>query len=404
MKNVVTFLFVIGSIFSITSVLFAGGIDNKHNYSTEYIRTLNRNAATDSADAVVYNPAGVVKMKDGLYVNLSAQEALKDYWHTISGIDYESDTPSFIPGLFGLYKQDKWAAFAAFTIPAGGGKVEYDQGSATTVAIGKGIIAGSGGFYSNIRNQCLKADSIYFGYTFGGAYAINDMVSVSLGARYIDSQKEAKGSVTVAGLAPDLTAQVDYEQTASGWGGIVGINLVPNKEFNIGIRYETSTNLDFETKVKRDDIGILTNGAKERRDLPALLGLGAAYNISPNVKVEANFTYYINEKANWNGDEDKVDNSYDLGMALEYIFSPRLKGSFGYMYTKAGINPDDMTPEAPELDAHSIGGGFCYEATPDLNLNFGIMRAFYCEDTTSTGMSLNKKVLIISAGIQYKFF
>jgi len=208
---------MLGLIFSGTSFIFAGGIENKHNYSAEYIRTLNRNAATDSADAVVYNPAGVVKMEDGFYVNLSGQAIPKDYWHTVGGIDYESDTPSFIPGLFGLYKHDRWAAFAAFTIPAGGGKVEYEKGSATTLALGQGIIAGSGGFYSTIKNQHLESESIHYGFTLGGTFAINDTVSVSIGARYIDAQKKAKGSVTVSGLAPDMTGQID--RANSRWMG-----------------------------------------------------------------------------------------------------------------------------------------------------------------------------------------
>lgn len=120
--------------------------------------------------------------------------------------------------------------------------------------------------------------------------------------------------------------------------------------------------------------------------------------------IEADFTCYLNENADWNGVEHKVDNGYDLGICIEYLFSPGFKGSLGYIYTRTGINPDDMTPEAPELDAHTIGGGFCYEAARNLNLNFGILRAFYNEDTTSSGMTLNKKVLIISMGIQYKFF
>lgn len=264
MKTAVFSLFIASLTAFITSSVFAGGIDNKHNYSTEYVRTLNRNAATDSADAAVYNPAGVMRMKDGFYLNLSAQEAFKDYWHTTAGAEYKSDTPSFIPGLFGIYKQEKWAAYGALSIVAGGGKVEYDQGSATTMGIGNAIIARSGGFYSNIRNQSLKADSIYFGYTIGGAYEVNDRVSLSLGLRYVDAGKEAKGSVTVSGLAPDMTAQMDYEQAADGWGGIVGLNLSPTSDINIGIRYETRTKLDFETRLKRDDTGILADGAKQR--------------------------------------------------------------------------------------------------------------------------------------------
>ncbi len=141
MKKLFMFLCMLGLIFSLTSPLIAGGIDNKHNYSAEYIRTLNRNAATDSADAVAYNPAGVMRMEDGLYLNLSAQYPTKTYSNTVGGIDYEDDEPNIIPGLFALYKKDRWAGFAAFTIPAGGGTIKYERGNATTLTLGQGYMA-----------------------------------------------------------------------------------------------------------------------------------------------------------------------------------------------------------------------------------------------------------------------
>ena len=40
---------------------YAGAVVNKTNWSAEYIRTLNRNAATDYADIAAFNPAGTVK-------------------------------------------------------------------------------------------------------------------------------------------------------------------------------------------------------------------------------------------------------------------------------------------------------------------------------------------------------
>ena len=52
----------------LASSLQAGGIINKQNLSADYMRTLNRNAATDMADAAVYNPAGTAMMQDGLYL------------------------------------------------------------------------------------------------------------------------------------------------------------------------------------------------------------------------------------------------------------------------------------------------------------------------------------------------
>ena len=75
------------------------------------------------------------------------------------------------------------------------------------------------------------------------------------------------------------------------------------------------------------------------------------------MRVEADCTYYFNENADWGGAEDKVDNGYDLGIALEYHFNDSLLASIGYLYTKLGVDPEDMLPENPELDANSIGVG-----------------------------------------------
>ncbi|MBW2565895.1 MAG: hypothetical protein JRE24_03215, partial [Deltaproteobacteria bacterium] len=58
MKRLLFFLCVSTLVFAVATPLMAGGADNKTGWSAEYIRTLNRNAATDSADIVMYNPAG----------------------------------------------------------------------------------------------------------------------------------------------------------------------------------------------------------------------------------------------------------------------------------------------------------------------------------------------------------
>nr|MCU0561251.1 hypothetical protein [Desulfobacterales bacterium] len=66
-------------VLGLASSLYAGGIINKQNLSADYIRTLNRNAATDSADAVAFNPAGTAMMQNGLYLRADAVYLLKDY-------------------------------------------------------------------------------------------------------------------------------------------------------------------------------------------------------------------------------------------------------------------------------------------------------------------------------------
>jgi long-chain fatty acid transport protein len=142
MKKIAIFLVAVGLVLYGASPLFAGGADNKTNWSAEYIRTLNRNAATDSADIVMYNPAGISKMEDGFYFNLSLQYLAKDYNNKINGVDFDQDEPSVVPGFFSVYKKERWAGFFGVSNVVGGGKVEFNNGNFTTTQIGWDIGAG----------------------------------------------------------------------------------------------------------------------------------------------------------------------------------------------------------------------------------------------------------------------
>ena len=84
---------------------YAGAVVNKTNWSAEYIRTLNRNAATDYADIAAFNPAGTVKMTDGLTINGSVQYLDKDYKNDVNDMNFQSDKSSTFPGVFAVYKK-----------------------------------------------------------------------------------------------------------------------------------------------------------------------------------------------------------------------------------------------------------------------------------------------------------
>ncbi|UCD87290.1 MAG: outer membrane protein transport protein [Desulfobacterales bacterium] len=423
MKRLLVFLCVSALVFAVATPLLAGGIDNKHNFSAEYARTLNRNAATDSADAVVYNPAGTVKMEDGLYVNLAGQYAFKDYSNTFNGTEYDSDEPDIVPSLFALYRKDRWAGFAAFTIPAGGGSVDYEDGMATTYRVAQGVIATGAYAAGSIRDMGLEGEMYYYGITVGGACALNDWLSVSVGLRYVDANREFEGFATMTPIAPvPETLYVEYEETGHGWGGIFGMNISPTDELNIGIRAETKTHLTLETDQKRDDVETVLGGdlvpdnAKRNRDFPALFGFGVSYQLTSNLRTEANFTYYLANDADWDddpittGDETQKDDGFDIGIALEYAFTPKFKASLGYMYTETEMDADDMLAAAPELDAQSVAAGLAYEVMPGLHVNVGVIQTFYDEETTTpnavfpTGIELEKEVTLVALGIQYKFW
>jgi long-chain fatty acid transport protein len=130
--------------------------------------------------------------------------------------------------------------------------------------------------------------------------------------------------------------------------------------------------------------------------------------LNDKIRLETDLTYYFNEDADWMGDEDLVDNGYDLGIVFEYTFNPKFKGSIGYMYTDTGIDAEYMLPENPPLNANTIGAGVAYEAIPGMILNFGLGNSFYQSDsfvepTTGTTIEYEKNNFFFALGIQYKF-
>jgi len=402
----------------LTSSLFAGAVDNKTNWSAEYIRTLARNAATDYADIAAYNPAGTVKLNEGFIINGSIQFLAKDYKNILNGVEYESNEPSYIPGVFGVYNTGKWSLFGAFSNYGGGGEVEFSEGNYTTNLISAGISQQSGGIYAYPPTaQRLNAKSYYLGYTLGGAFSINDMFSISLAARYIDAFKEAKGSVTLSSQVTDpLTQDVEYEQESDGWGAIIGFNIAPTDAINIGLRFETETSLDFTNTVYegQDILGNLPvpiiDGESLTRNLPALLGFGFSYKFSDKLRVEADVTYYFNESADWNGAEDNVSNGYDLSFAVEYLFTDKLLGSVGYLYTNLGMGPEYMLPENPELDANTLGAGIAYAFNKNFHGNLSIGNSTYDDDSFAqlppNGIGFveyQKNITFLAIGLEYRF-
>jgi len=416
MRKGVPFLCVFGLMLLVASPLYAGAIVNKSNQSADYFRSLNRNASTDYADIIVFNPAGTMKMDDGGYLKLDVMYIAKDYSNTISPNvppgnigGFETDEPSILPGFFALYKSGKWSGFFAFTIPGGGGEVKWNQGNATSVAASLGLTGGTNGA---LPNQSVVADGVYYGYTLGGAFAFNDVWSLSAGVRYIDAEKS--GTIKVA------TQNYTFKQTADGWSGFLGVNIAPNDALNIGLTYIHKTKLNFKTTAS-GTAGLtllvpnlapsFVDGVSEREDLPGQINSGVSYNFTPNFRFEVDLTYYLEKEATWAGRLNGAGNSWEAGLMGEWTFNPQWKASLGYLHSKMEINPDQILAEAPELTANSIGAGAVFSPTNSWAVTFGAVRVFY--DSATGRLSKNfpanwtatydKDVWSVFAGVQWKF-
>jgi long-subunit fatty acid transport protein len=429
-------------VLGLASPLYAGGIINKQNLSADYIRTLNRNAATDLADAAVYNPAGTAMMKDGLYIKADAMYLSKSYANqmpsTPSSVNLgrlEAKDPSIIPGLFAVYKQDRWSTFFTVTIPGGGGKVKYENGDSLTAVLASPSNAALPGYIGYLGlgstlgpaltsnattiKQQIEAESVYLGYSVGASYKVTDTLSLAGGIRYVDASQKFKGSAQ--GATGSL--EVNIERTDTAFNYFLGLDYAPSRDLTIALTYMSNTPLDFKAKTtdtsfqKKVSIGVgWTDGTQEREDLPGYIGLGVSYFVIPGkLRIEPNFTYYLEKQATLNGQryaDSNPGNSFDIGITTEYILNPQWRFSVGYLRTEIkGMKTTSLLPEAPELSANSVALGFVWDPTERLSLTLGGTRNWYNSETTETvsmrapaGTKYEKDVWGVAFGAQYRFF
>lgn len=428
MKKLIGLLAVLGLLLVSVSPSMAGGIINKQNLSADYFRSLTRNASTDAADIVAYNPAGVMKMDNGLYTKLDVLYINKDYTNTVRNVypfpgedgQYDTDVPSIVPGFFTVYKQDKWAGFFSLTVPGGGGKVEYENGNGRTVQLATQIIMGSGGLLTGINDMYLEADSFQLGYSLGGAFEISKMFSIAGGLRYVDATQSFAGYAELDTIA--MTTQkyeVDLERDASGFSYFLGLNIAPTDIINIGLMYMSRTELEFSTDVAKDDVnvvGALGWDEDVREDLPGVLGLGVAIRLIEPVLFEFNYTRYLETMAAL--DDGRFENSdpgdsYDLGYSFTFTLNPQWRISLGYLATRIkGMEKVSLLTESPELDASTIAGGIVFSPTDRFEISLGYTDVDYQSVTTTDPTSprapaytkLEKDVWAVSLGLQYRWF
>lgn len=407
MKKYFTAIPLTGMLGLIATPLFAGGIINKQNVSTDYFRTLNRQAATDYADIAVYNPAGIMKMKTGKYVKFDLQYIAKDYSNTLPGTsELDQDDSSVVPGFFAIHKEDKWAGYLAANIVGGGGKVDFNNGNARSVTAISSLLKVPFSVASSFPQQ-VEAESYYIGYTLGMAYEINEMFSVSAGLRYVDAYKEF--TLSANGLPVFGNAVAEVRDEADGWGGVFGVNIAPNDKWNIGLRYEMQTRLKFELDVRQGAkilalMGFL-DGRELHDDLPALIGAGTSYKITDKFKMDASFIYYLEKSADLEAGFDGSGNSYDAGLAGEYRFNSEWMISGGYLYTNLDVKTEQILslPEEPKLDGHTFSVGGVWSPLDTWDFTAGVATTIYDDTTDQHGILYEKNVWALSIGVQWRF-
>lgn len=448
--------------------VFASGVENKTNLSTGYLRNPSRNTENERPEAAFYNIAGTAFLKDGIWVGGGNQFVFKEYKNKLDtndayksyGIsDYESsdDTTVWLyPDLNAVYKKGRWAIFTNFGVYAGGGALEFSEGtSATTLMFLSGAnqmksgaeqysslatlatTAGNTGAASKYKESAqnygalaqaslamaqkhtLDVTSITYGIQLGAAYLVTDWLSLSAAYRYtIGTQEMTLKCNNATFTAINGGNKISYEAKGYGQSMVFGIHAKPPvvPKLDLSVQYQTLSRIDYDVSHVKGNIAQyydITNSSEFRTDLPAVLNLGAGYHVLDNLYASMSFNYYFNNFAKQNSilGETDYDNSWEIALGVDYRFCKYVGASLGASYGKQGITDTSNSTFNPVLSNVVIGGGFEIYPTDQLTLSISCLYTNYFDadyylDGTNKAASktvLSKDVTNLGLGVTYHF-
>lgn len=414
----------------LSGVLPAGNLDILGIRSAEYLMEVSRNAVTDCADGVTYNPAGLAFMDDGIHLNFSGQYIGKDY--TITGTllgeaeetEVSSTKPTpFIPNFYAVYKTGNIAAFGGFTVPAGGGSIDYSDGLFVMPLLETGLVqAQYGPNHIAVMNEgSMEGRSFYMRGIAGIAYSLNDNFSVAFSGRYTSGHRNYKGqgSFTVIDLTTGLpvgstSGELDVDRSANGMSAVIGVDYKPSDRVNLAARYETATALDFEASANVASawdvlLPYMADGAKQRRDLPAVAAIGVEMMVNSKLRLGSSANYYFVDASD-QGDDDGIEDAYSDGweanISSRYQFNNTFACALGYSYSNYGGSDSTYTDFEYMLNTGLLSGGVNWQANDIMDFTLAGGTTFIRKGEGAgiyTGETFDKKVFFVAIGANASF-
>lgn len=426
----------------VSSQVLAGGLVTNSNQSASFVRNPARDAVID-VDAVYTNPAGVMFMPEGFHLGLTVQHpeqernvttTLKTLGKDVNYLGqstrtYNGDAVApVVPSFQAAYVMDKWSVMASFAVTGGGGKCEFNKGigsiesvfsmlpSAATQALAPYGIAVQG--YS--LEDAMEGHQFYFGAQLGGAYKINEHLSVSAGLRAIIANASYDGFVRNVKLYTDAVnrtelpatyaskimmgmgdatgtgeIQLSTEQKDLGWTPVIGVDYRINDQWNVAAKYEFRTKINLENKTTMNEFAgkqeMLNNYNDQvnkyvRDDVPATLTLGVQYSPVETLRFSAGFHLYDDTHAIKSGNEHELIDRGTLEFLLgaEWDITESLTASVGWQNTNYALSDAYMKDMAFNCSSNMMACGIRYKFTEKVSMDLGYMQNFYQDKTVVT--------------------
>jgi opacity protein-like surface antigen len=233
--------------------------------------------------------------------------------------------------------------------------------------------------------------------------------------------------------------KVNTTQQGLGITPILGVNISPNEDWNIGIKYEHKTYLTLDNSYADDDnYGEELFGSKTYSDIPGIITVGVGYRGLDWLEAQLSFNSYLDKGVGWGGNirdfavsgltngqwpvrEREIDkNYYEIALGLQFNLADNFAISFGGLRSKSGIAESWQSDFSYSNSSFTLGGGIMWKITDRVTFDAGFSNTFYEEDVvefsypglpdyngnpiTSYTDNYNKTTINFAAGLSFSIF
>lgn len=200
----------------------------------------------------------------------------------------------------------------------------------------------------------------------------------------------AKQMGTLAVATEDVTLNCD--QTGWGFTPIIGLDYKIGK-FNFGAKYEFKTKIRLDNRAANSEsaerlamLDKFRDGRTVKEDIPALLTLGAQYEILPSLRIMAGYHHYFDKQASQEGGSQKLlkSGSREFLAGVEYDITDRVQASAGWQNTYFGLTDEYMKDMSFNVSSNSLGVGLGIQATKRIKVNVAYFHTFYKDYNRAT--------------------
>lgn len=314
-----------------------------------------------------------------------------------------------IPGMSGHQMGDKYAFdsymrgrqyYYGFTLGAA-----YKVSENLAVYGGVRMLYGSANYYGYVKNIQVEHISSTDGSNmvpasehFGMLASQTTQAAAIMEAAGLTAQAEQlKTAATQVNMLSTGTQDIELNCDQTGWGvaPIIGVDYKTGK-LNLAAKYEFKTRMRLKNKSANsasakgiEQLDKFADGAKVAEDSPALLTVGAQYELLPSLRVMAGWHHYFDVDTK-QYTKDMLGDTNEWLFGAEYDINKYVEISAGYQKTSYALKDEVMNDMSYNVSSWSFGLGVGVKVAKNMKINAAYFQTNYEDynkvETTATNI------------------